>query len=296
MGVTEGDITMAGVGINVAMSGRHMGTWLEDLGAQGARIVLSPRVDLTQRLADWRDHNIGPLLVLARESIEPFGPVDSAHIAETCKTALIQYITRYMTFDPYWQIGNEPDGVGESSWIMKPSDFFALGDMARYVLGRSAHIVAGGFNSGNPYWTDWETLTWADYIGVHPYTKTADGDIQQLCQAYRDLFSKPVIVSEWGWPSDSNEEAASEIRKAITWARATQDIGAFYYFCADDAMVPPFGLCTAQGVAKPQGNAFRDAMLSGPPGPRNFTLQKYALEVADKLNEYAAELRRLASS
>jgi exo-beta-1,3-glucanase (GH17 family) len=98
--------------------------------------------------------------------------------------------------------------------------------------------------SGHPEWLDGMDLSWADAVAVHPYAKDSENpndiedqpDMQPLIREYK-RFGLPVLVTEWGWPSDDEPRASAEVRDAIRWAAQTDEIEVFMFFCVSDG--PP---------------------------------------------------------
>jgi hypothetical protein len=196
------------------------------------------------------------LLVFDRLSVEEF---------DDAGAAFGWYDLRYGHLVEAWQIGNEPDLESPSSWSMTVEDLVALGHVARaYLPGRT--IIAAGLASGQPSYLTGQDISWCDAIAVHPYLKdmTPDNDlpdVDELVAAYQQL-GKPVWITEWGWWGDDETRGAAEVADVVTWAAATDQIGAYFHFCADDAMVAPFGLYRADGTPKPAVEAFT---LAGQP-------------------------------
>lgn len=226
---------------------------MQSLGATWVRAVARPEHDLTGYFRELQQRGIRTLLVLARESFSGF----ASHA-----DGVAHWSRRYGDLVAAWQIGNEPDLKSPSSWDMPVSDFVALGKMARAALP-GAHIVCAGLASGHPEYLDGADLSWCDTLAVHPYLKDAPNpsdledltDMDVLVREY-GRFGKPVIVSEWGWWGAEEKRATEEVTDATSWAGATSDCAAFFYFSLLDD-VPPFGLLSADGSAKPRAAAFK---------------------------------------
>lgn len=241
---------MASIGLNVDRSGRHDPSLVRGLGATWIRIVAMQEYDLRAYFRRCKDAGLKILLVLARES-----GGDYATLA-----------ARYASLVDAWQVGNEADLESESSWTMAPVELAALGRAVRKILPRPHVLVTSGMASGHPEWLDGMDLSWADACAAHPYAKDAPnpGDLEDLpdadalVRAYGEQTGLPVLVTEWGWWSDQEPRASEEVRDMTRWAAQTADCEVFFYFCVDDAMVPPFGLLRANGSEKPKARAFKE--------------------------------------
>lgn len=240
---------MAFVGMNVDREGTITPDWLVKSGCTWLRIVATPEVDLTTYLENCRKAGLRTLLVLARESGDDYQGI----------------ATRYGHLVNAVQIGNEPDLESASSWTMTPRELASRG---RAVKRAFPHIpvVAGGLASGQPGWIEGADLSWADAIAVHPYLKDAPSssdiedleDVTTLLDAYRHV-GKPILITEWGWWGNEESRAAEEVLEFVAWAASTHLIEGFFYFCATDAMVPPFGLLKADGKPKARYSSFTTA-------------------------------------
>lgn len=241
---------MGSIGMNVSRDGRHDPALIRSLGATWVRIVATPEHDLTEYFRRCRDAGLQILLVLARESGGDYA----------------QFATRYATMVSCVQVGNEPDLVSPSSWSMSQVELAALGKAVRAIFPRPFPLVCAGLASGHPSWLDGMDLSWADAAACQPYLKDAPNpgdledlpDVDALVRAYRDKTGLPVLVTEWGWWSDQEPRASEETRDMVGWAGKTDLCEVFFWFCADDAMVPPFGLLDADGREKPRARAFRE--------------------------------------
>lgn len=249
---------MAHIGINVARDGSISPSLVRSLGATWIRVVATHDNNLRAYLQACRDVGLRVLMVLARESFADTLSKDAR---------LRQYDDLYRELVDAWQVGNEPDLESESSWTMPQQEFVQLGQLTRLRMP-AAHLVAGGLASGQTNWLAGVDLAWADSVGVHPYLKDARNpndledlqDVQDLLADYQDkVGSLPLVITEWGWWGDEERRATEETRDMIAWAAGTLDIGAFFYFCASDTMVPPFGLVSADGGEKDRATAFRVA-------------------------------------
>lgn len=243
----------AAIGLNVSADGRAGADLVKSLGATWVRIVAKKEIDQLPILMSYQNAGLRTMLVYARESFEHFG---------SWAEGLAWYARQYSMLVAAWQIGNEPDLTGDSSWTMSVDELCRLGRLARAALpGR--HIVCAGMASGHPSYLDGADLSWCDSLACHPYLRDAPNpndledlaDMDVLVREYQ-RFGKPVVVSEYGWWGAEEGRAVAEVDDAIKWAADTDDCGAFFYFAALDD-VPPFGLIDANGQEKPRAAAFK---------------------------------------
>lgn len=276
---------MAAIGGNVRRDGSIDLTRLKSLNQTWIRIVATPDHDLSGYFQQARELGIKTLLVFARESGEDY----------------LKYYRMYGQLVDAVQVGNEPDLSSPSSWTMSQSELTALGRRVREAWPRPFPLVVGGLASGHPEWLDGVDLSWADAIGVHPYAKDSENstdiedqpDAQPLLREYR-RFGLPIVVTEWGWPSDEEPRASEEVRDMVSWAARTDEIEAFFYFAVHDD-VHPFGLWKQDGSNKPKARAFREAAAgavhstwpaSSPPAD----LRQFARDVARRYGWQDPEL------
>jgi hypothetical protein len=251
------------IGLNVSADGAVSPSLVRGLGATWIRIVARPEHNIVNYLRACRSDGIRVLLVYAKESF--------AGLSDR-REALVAYRQLYGDLVDAHQVGNEPDLVSSSSWSMTPPELVAFGKLVRDVFPRPTHLVVGGLGSGQPGYLQGVDLTWADSLAVHPYLKDAPSsgdledlpDVDGLVAAYRAIVpaTMPIVVSEWGWWGDREDRATEETREMTLWAgrRPVENgIEAFFYFCAGDFMVAPFGLLDAQGRHKDRADAFTAA-------------------------------------
>lgn len=242
---------MASLGLNVRRDGSDPLTAVRYLGASWIRIVATPEHDLRTYFSNCKAFKIKVLLVLARESGGDYA----------------RYRDLYGGLIDAIQVGNEADLVSSSSWTMSQLELAALGRSVRAIFPTTP-LVCSGLASGQPGWLDGMDLSWCDAIAVHPYAKDSESatdledqpDMQPLLREYK-RFGKPILVTEWGWPSDDEPRASEEITDTIDWAVGTDEIEAFFYFALNNDVIP-FGLLYENGVDyKPKGKAFRKAFV-----------------------------------
>lgn len=240
---------MASIGLNIARDGSIPVATIRSLNVTWVRIVAMAQHDLSSYFMDIAASGIRILLVLARESGGDYA----------------MYQRRYGKLIHSVQCGNEPDLDGPSSWTMTQAELVALGRSARAVFPPPMPLVCAGMASGHPEWLAGMDLSWCDAIAFHPYLKDAPNpndiedlqDVDTLVPGYA-AYGKPLLVSEWGWWSDQEPRASEEVRDMVGWAGRSGDIETFFYFCASDGMVPPFGLLHADLSEKPRAPVFRE--------------------------------------
>ena len=239
---------MASIGVNVDRAGRHDPAVVRGLGATWIRIVAMPDIDLSVYFRNCRQAGLKILLVLAKESGGDYA----------------RYQRLYGALVDAVQVGNEPDLDSPSSWTLSQGELVALGKAARAAFPFTP-LVCAGLASGHPEWLDGADLSWCEALAFHPYLKDAPSDtdledlpdVDGLVRAYQ-RFGKPLLMTEWGWWGSEEGRATEEVRDMVRWAGRTGDVEVFFYFCADDAMVPPFGLLDAKGKPKGRATAFKE--------------------------------------
>jgi hypothetical protein len=240
---------MASIGLNIARDGSTPVETIRGLNVTWVRIVGMPDVDLSGYFLSLKAAGLKILLVLARESGGDYA----------------RYTRLYGSLVDVVQIGNEPDLASPSSWTMAQGDLAALGRAARMAFPRPMPLACAGLASGHPEWLAGVDLSWADAIAFHPYLKDAPNptdiedlpDVDGLVDGYA-AYGLPLLITEWGWWDDREPRASEEVRDMVGWAARTGDIEAFFYFCASDGMVPPFGLLKANLRDKPRAPVFRE--------------------------------------
>ncbi len=240
---------MASIGLNIARDGSTPLDVIRRFNVTWVRVVALDGLDLSGYFHTLRAAGIKILLVLARESGGDYAG----------------YQRRYGSLVDAIEVGNEPDLTSPSSWTMTQVELAALGKAVRASFSRPFPLVVGGLASGHPEWLDGADLSWADAIAFHPYLRDAPNpndledlpDVDALAAGYK-RFGKPLLITEWGWWDDHEPRASDEVRDMVGWAGGTSDVEVFFYFCASDAMVPPFGLLDAAGHDKPRAPVFRD--------------------------------------
>ena len=254
------------IGLNGPADMRLAPQFYAMLGARWIRVVLKPEYDLTPWITEAHRLGLKVLGVIARESL----------VNDSYNDTAAMYSARYGHMLSAVQAGNESDHSSESSWTMEPSD---LNDLLAAVNLHWANttIVGPGLVSGNPHYLDAVDLDLVDAIACHPYGRfpntTEDwsetpghfGTVAQLLDSYR-YHGKRLWVTEWGVSTDQvSEEFQSRYVEAMMKSlKLRSDVEVQCYFCADDNMVPEFGLFDDQGNQKPAAAAFIRAANSIP--------------------------------
>jgi hypothetical protein len=156
----------------------------------------------------------------------------------------------------YWQIGNEPDGTGESSSALSVYKFVKLladAYVARLTTDHSITLVAGGLCFGNPSFVDElynkyaiDVMSSCDAIAVHhygvypnedfPYPATGFGPASaSLASVSR--FGLPTIVTEFGGEIglfDDEAQRAEWLRHMVELYNDTSWVTGAIWFCYHD--------------------------------------------------------------
>lgn len=187
-----------------------------ELGARAVRIVVLPGIGVV--LDSYRRAGLRVLAVVAQQSVAPFGSYAAAAEAYAKLAGLVDW----------WQIGNEPDTLGESSWTQTQQEFAELCE----AFAAYSPIIAGGFanNQGDAGWLERDpdacarVLAVVDYLGVH-YPLSG-----HKIQEYR-RYNKPIQVTEGYTDTD--------IERAIL---QEPDVSAYYDWWHDPVGTGTLGL------------------------------------------------------
>lgn len=274
---------------------------------------MTPRTDLTAWNVDYisivvrrkfidrqreymqkcRQDNIKIAAVYDKDSL--FGDFDDYWIGDAWGTYTDQesLIERFKWYalelgDYIWLhiIGNEPDGEGESSWVMRPAQFLAMGQCAKLALPFRI-LVSGGLCSGDPHFLEGlygEYEKVFDYGNIHPYGQRPEidwpnsswgfGYFGDLLAHYQDhLPNTSFVCGEWGTESAKIGEKL-QADYALKMAEKQRDLGVSYsfYFCAGDYMVPTWGARYADWTRKqPLYDTLRTIGLNNPNGEDNMS-------------------------
>ena len=233
------------------------------LGSRVVRFVLKPDVDLNPWIDEAHGRGLSMLGVIANESMGGMTSVGAARF----------YRERYGDTLEYLQVGNEPDHVSPSSWTMSPqvlNHFMAVFS----VEFPDTPIICGGMADGRPEYLDELDPDLYDIVGVQCYGQRPNdsedwsetpgnfGNVQRLLPLYvQHSGGKPVAVTEIGLSTKEVSRAfqARYVGSMLTTLMSLPYCVLAIIFCADDAMVPEFGLFDENGNPKPSAAAFMRA-------------------------------------
>jgi hypothetical protein len=182
---------MGRIGTNISYGGGIPLAGLQSLGVSVVRVVAHKPEDDTAYFEGLRQAGIRIWLTMASESFAGF---------DSWADAFDEYKRRYVSLVDWWEAGNEPDIVSDSSWTLAQGTYERLLRVARDRLGSEAKISAGGLASGLPGWLggdepewvgrfrrnelpitsalanyDWNehakpvNLDWVNAVAIHPY-------------------------------------------------------------------------------------------------------------------------------
>lgn len=248
----------AELGVNVDGAAASQPGELAEAGSRWVRVVALPDLDIRPWLKAIRARGIKVLLAICHESMLSDGQWHDS---------LELHLKRYDAYVDAWQIGNEPDGTGPSSWTMTQATLNVLLMAARTVLGPDRTIVSPGFCSGQPSWLDSVRLDLVDRVAFHPYGKHptirgwGTGYLPNLTAGYQ-AYGKPLWVTEFGYQT-KGPGAMSEVDQATYYGTVLEylklsPIEVGLVFCWEDDMVAGFGLLD-HGRRKPSFTAFQRA-------------------------------------
>jgi hypothetical protein len=259
------------IGLNAPADARLSAQFFDFNKSHWTRAVLKPEYDLTPWIDEHHRLGMSVLGVIARES-------QTGSYEETAAF----YRDRYGDALEALQVGNEADHESPSSWHMEPWELNELLAAFRQHFPDTT-IVGPGLVSGVPSYLDNVDLAMVDAIAVHPYGQRPDnvddwselpgnfGTVGALLDSYRP-YGKPIWVTEVGL---STTECSPEFQARYCYAMLStlnlrRDVPVAMWFCADDAMVPEFGLYDSNGSPKPSAAAFMRAAGGTEPtsGPR----------------------------
>jgi hypothetical protein len=174
-----------------------------------------------------------------------------------------------------WQIWNEPDlfapGTGYDPGIPPHLYGVMLRDTASAIRARSTRtVVTGGLASGDASYLSRARSAvgglFVDAVSVHPYGQRAPddwphsgwgfGNMSDLFDRYL-AFGLPLWVTEIGTVDSSIQAAYLENVYRLAENGYAGRVDRVFWFCWSDGMVPPFGVVTATGTAKPAYWSYR---------------------------------------
>ncbi|MFN8632345.1 MAG: hypothetical protein U0893_00715 [Chloroflexota bacterium] len=155
---------MGRIGTNISYGGGIPITGLQSLGISAVRVVAHKPEDDTAYFEQLRQAGIRIWLTMASESFAGF---------DNWPDAFDEYRRRYFSLVDWWEAGNEPDIVSDSSWTLAPGTYERLLLTARDRLGPDAKISAGGLASGLPGWLAGDEPEWVNRFRSHELKVTS---------------------------------------------------------------------------------------------------------------------------
>ena len=218
---------------------------LKAAGFNWVRLVSRPQPGVSAYIQQCQQAGIKVLAVIAGESMQNGVPYK---------------------LDPppdVYQLGNEPDGEGVSSWKMDQDAYTRLWNT--HAAGLNAPAIAAGLCSDDPPGWIENLLPGLQprprALAVHPYGATVD-DAQDLFESFAEL-QFPLWLTEWNpLPRDWTDQTV-ETDMAAVWAIFSSKAEAAFWFCWSDGMVPGLGLVDGQGQPKPAYADLAQSMGSG---------------------------------
>ena len=187
---------MSVLGVNVSPTGSETYAQVVDSGASIVRLVLRGDVHVREIVQGYRNGGMSIIGVYAKESIQ------------TCpdqNDPIGWYANQVGDLLYAFQVGNEPDQVGPSSWTLPLGTIGQMGSSAWHRFPRSVKIVMGGLASGDPNYldtdrgSDWPWNGIFEAICVHPYTQRPS-TILSFIQGYRaKARGLPIWATEFAW-------------------------------------------------------------------------------------------------
>lgn len=230
------------------------------------------------------------------------------------KTQLCGGITPYQLTDVYYEVWNEPDLEGFGKWSIYggAKDYRALYYYA--VKGAQAAQNVYRFSIGGPATTrpyqNWFKgfLTYVktqnlrvDFLSWHHYSKSTQDFFQEVSNVHQwlkdpliaDFQNLPLVISEWGYDSNPNPIADTNVGAAHTVATirnlVDQKVELAFAFEIKDGLNPSWGIFTYEGQPKPRfyalnllNNLSRHRLAVSGEGTYVKALASYGLQ--DRLN------------
>ncbi|OGK14988.1 hypothetical protein A2774_01065 [Candidatus Roizmanbacteria bacterium RIFCSPHIGHO2_01_FULL_39_12c] len=211
--------------------------------------------------------------ILVQKTVERYSGTD---------TRLCGQIADFWLTDIYYEVWNEPDLETFGSWRHSygKKDYKTLYFYS--ALGAQKATRVNRFFLGGPATTslyrNWITslLDYVessklrlDFISWHHYSQATDDFDSQIHQLntwlsapeYEKYRSLPKIISEWGYDSDPNPIAETEVGAAHSIASIRnffrENIELAFFFEIKDGPVPRWGILSYDGKEKPRYRALR---------------------------------------
>jgi len=264
---------MAEIGLNFPGDMRLSPHFAAAVRSRWLRVVLLPDVDLTTWIDEAHELGIKIIGAVARESIGEM----------TYEQAAEHYAELYDGRLDALQVGNESDHDSSSSWVMTPAELNALLLVFNEAFGFEILIIGPGLVSGLPGYLLEVNLDLVDAIAVHPYGQRPNdsedwselpgnfGNVNDLLDGYAQ-FDRPIWITEVGVSTTECSETfqARYCMAMLSTLKQRTDVPVVCWFCADDAMVPKFGLFEVE--PKLAVAAFIEAAEEDPVPAPNYTV------------------------
>lgn len=185
--------------------------------------------------------------------IEPIVVLDKRALAKPSGRSYAYKMNRLAKRYPwvkYWQIGNEPDGGGDSSWSQTQRAYSQLIFTAKSFLPRESYIIAGGFCFVKPGWVDKLAKNYSsvimsccDAVAIHQYGVYPNEDFPlpdtgfgpaSVTLAKASVFGLPVFITEFGGELglfNSRDERAEWMYHMSNLYRQTSWVEVALWFC-----------------------------------------------------------------
>lgn len=197
-------------------------------------------------------------------------------------TRLCGQITDFWLNDIYYEVWNEPDLETFGKWTIKNSNkdykslyfYSSLGALKAKNVNR---FYLGGPATSNLY-QNWilsfldfvkNSNVKFDFLSWHHYTANAQDFATQIgnikywltSEEYEKFRDLPLIISEWGYDSEPNPIADTNIGAAHTLASIinflSQKVEAAFLFEIKDGPTPRWGILSYDGLEKPRYKALQ---------------------------------------
>lgn len=218
--------------------------------------------------SDWNDWEL-----LVQKTVEHY----SGQTTRLCGQVAGPWMT-----DIYYEVWNEPDLETFGKWSLYggQKDYKKLyqTSVAGAQKAQNTHRFLIGGPATTALYQNWivrfldfvaEQNLRLDFISWHHYSKNSNDykdDVQKLNgwlanPAYVSYRARPRVISEWGFDSNPNEIADTQIGAAYTLASIRnfidENISEAFLFEIKDGVTPSWGILTNDGKPKPRYHALQ---------------------------------------